>query len=273
MRLLYSKNNLPIYPYHLQSVKGKDGLLYHFTTIEAAKLILRDMTLKLSDPTKFNDPSDCSLAELSLVDYKDYNKIERSWNSIRVLCFTTNWRENGVWQYGYNHPRMWAQYAKNNTGVCIAIDEKAFRRENKNIFSSNRYTIKRVRYSNSPERYSSTYRINANNFLHKVDRYSEELFFCKNCDWKDERETRLVGFGFPEFLSITDSISFIVLGSHIKEDDYKQLVSIVNDINSNSYMKLGEKSFVHAYYSAGNVQVTDIATSGKLPMLQFLSDK
>ena len=271
-RVVYSDNQLPMYPYHSHPLQGEDGLLYHYTTIGAAKLILRDMKLKLSDPTHFNDPSDCSLAELSLEDYRGYHKVETSWNSIRIACFTTNWKEGNVWHYGYNHPRMWAQYANNNTGVCIVIDKSALKKENQHIFKSHRHSIRKVRYSNAPERYSNIYKLNPSNFYDKAELYSDELFFCKNLDWKDERETRLIGFEFPDYLSIKDSIAFIVLGAYISIDEYKQLVSIINDVNSVSYKKLGEKSFVHAYYSAGSVEVSDIPSSGKLPELSFLAD-
>lgn len=267
----YSNKNLPMYPYHVRTVNGKDGLLYHYTNIESAKQILYSMKLRLSDPSNFNDPSDCSLNELALCDYTSYHRVQDMWNNIGVICFTENWRKDNVYNCGYNHPRMWAQYAGGNTGVCFVIDKQSFISENN--LKNKRFFLKRMRYSNSPERYSIQYNINHKNFYSKAELHATSLFFCKNTDWRDENEIRLLGFDLPKYLSIKNSISFIVLGSKIREEDYKQIVSVVNDVNSQSYLKLGEKSFVKASYEAGNVVVNDLATCGELPSLVFVADE
>lgn len=270
MRVLYN-NNVPFFPYEeTPASKWNDGTLYHYTTAKAAKSILRSMQLKLSAPGSFNDPCDCSLYDLPLRGFPEED-LESDWSKIRVLCFTRNYKVDSNIRYGYQHPRMWAQYADDNRGVCVAIDKVSFLKENDSSLISKWYKFREVNYSHLPSRYLSEYALTHKNFSYKVEKFAEDFFFIKNYDWKDEREYRFVGIDVPDYLSIKNSISFIVLGSNISKEEYSDIVSIVNDVNSASYACLGSKSFVQAEYHEGNVSVCYLETS-KLPEKNFAAD-
>lgn len=259
MRLLY--NNVPFFPYEeTPASKWNDGTLYHYTTAKAAKSILRSMRLKLSAPDSFNDPCDCSLYDLPLRDFPEED-LESDWSKIRVLCFTRNYKVGSNIRYGYQHPRMWAQYADDNRGVCIAIDKKSFLQENATYLKNKWHKFSPVSYSFLPSRYLSEYALKHKNFGYKVEKFAADLFFSKSSDWRDEREYRFVGIDVPDYLSIKNSTSFIVLGSKINIEDYSDIVSIVNDVNNASYACLGSKSFVQAEYHEGNVNVCYLETS------------
>lgn len=172
-------NNIPIYLYDTVTPPPEDdGTLYHFTSIESAKKILRSMTLKLSDPRRFNDPSDCNLAEFALKIFRDRHALVDSWSEIRVLCFGTNTDLPDGVQYGFDHPRMWVQYADNNRGVCIAVDKTSLIRDNSDLSETD---FIKVNYSYFPHKYLNELELTPDNI-----REFPELLACKNKDWEHE---------------------------------------------------------------------------------------
>lgn len=244
------------YPYHNAIPVVDDGLLYHYTSIESAKIILRDLTLKLSDARKFNDPSEGFVSDISMMSVKEMLALDSIINKTGILCFTKSQELRGTVDCGYNRPRMWAQYARNNTGVCIAINQKAFLKENEETLKKGSYMVDRVKYRKAMKKIQRRHTLSDKELNGKIPRVIRDIFFEKYIDWRDEKEVRFLGIDLPDKLSILNSIQFVVLGSNINYYNLRDIVSIVNDPNSRSYGKLGEMSFVRALYSAGGVEVS-----------------
>ncbi len=113
------------------------ALLYHYTRKERAiENILKDMTLRMGSMKGTNDPREIDpwffgLAvdtEPQEMDRDEYHRINRAINAgmkdaCRIVCLTEEQSEAGSRLAGYEHDRMWAQYAGNHTGVCIALDQ------------------------------------------------------------------------------------------------------------------------------------------------------
>lgn len=81
----------------------------------------------------------------------------------------------------------------------------------------------------------------------------------------------MINFKSLDFVSIENAVAFIILGSKISEDDYRDIVSILNDKNSKAYGKIGRDTLVKATYKCGSVVVRtiDLAVLSELPDLKF----
>lgn len=88
MRAIDSEKNIPIYlsdTCDLFAHAEDDGVLFHFTSITSLKYILRDMTLKMSDPRNFNDSADFTLNDVYLSDASNYSALQGVLNTCKVL--------------------------------------------------------------------------------------------------------------------------------------------------------------------------------------------
>lgn len=224
-----------------------DGFLYHFTPATSLMPILRDMTLKVSDFTNLNDLNetdiccewnDCGLDVIRIEQYI----IEHC----KLISFTQNYHEGehrptNV-QIGCNHPRMWAQYAANNTGACIVINEQKFIKENEKILKNRFYRFDNVAYCRN------LYDTNIRTFSNPqkfVTTYYKHIFFKKYLDWEREHERRFFGIDIPPYLSIQNSIEFICLGrKFINNQDYmKNLTEILIEPSSKCFDEITPHDF------------------------------
>lgn len=126
-----------------------------------------------------------------------------------------------------------------------------------------------MKYSAFPPKYETILEVNRANIINCAN----PLFFSKHSDWRDEEEYRLVGIDFPDFLSINDSICYIILGQKTSLEDIRDIVSIVNDPNTKSYKQLGEMSFVRAKSTAGSISVVYLHQCADIPKMRFIADE
>lgn len=227
----------------------KDGYLYHFTTAESLIKILSDMTLNASLISRMNDLNECDI-DLNIPNSIDRLKIKKYiQNHIRLISFTKNFLIGTICQYGYNHPRMWAQYANNNSGACIVIKEINLLNVNKELLNGLKYRINDVKYENP--KYDNEFRyIDAMSF---VENCYEQIFFKKNIDWKQEDERRFFCIDGPEKLSISGCVDYIILGNNYKNEDYHDLVNMIVKKN----IKLKPHDFTRQTNVLGNVLALD----------------
>ena len=89
------------------------------------------MTLRLSTFKNLNDLNEADV-NCEWSDSFNYIRIkDHIQKHCKLISFSQNYVYNNVsYEAGYNHPRMWAQYANNNTGVCIVIDENKLKEIN-----------------------------------------------------------------------------------------------------------------------------------------------
>lgn len=121
---------------------NRTNYLYHFTSVEKATLILDGDSLKFSKITNMNDTLEAK-PKMNLFGIDSTKNLHDIFNCIneinkkyiQLLCFTTDTdielqtesdkiRYNDYTGRGFTLPRMWAQYANNNDGVCFIFDKK-----------------------------------------------------------------------------------------------------------------------------------------------------
>ena len=193
-----------------------DGFLYHFTSANSLMLILQEMRLKLSNFSNLNDLNETDLCcEWSDGGFDAIRIKQYIIEHCKLISFTQNYYEGeprlSSAQLGGNHARMWAQYAANNSGACIVINEQKFIEDNKSILKNSFYRFDNVEYSRNlyDEKICTT--SIPSEFV--KDNY-KHIFFKKHIDWGREHERRFFGIDMPEYLSILNSVEFIYLGQY-----------------------------------------------------------
>lgn len=235
--------------------------LFHYTKKDTAlEKILFECRIKLGQLRYTNDPRETknpsfsfSNATIDSWSIEMYEKVinearriyQEEWN---VLCMTKNlptrkYRDEklqGVMEqsrHGYAHPKMWAHYGENHSGVCIVFDGKKLEANIKSSLKG-RCTV-----------FSGSVNYKAYGILHNrpideadIDKYGltegirkyffknhMELFLTKHPDWKSETEFRWIihnKSNCPEFVNIEGTIKYILVGSEFPkayEESIKEL--------------------------------------------------
>lgn len=248
--------------------RPNDGYLYHYTTANSLIHILEKMELKLSS---FNNLNDVSEAQSNWINSSIETIIPEIVTQQFIiekcsfLSFTTNYRREGLYKTGAEHPRMWAQYGENHYGACIVLRKNDFLALNKNILKGKYFKLEKVKYSIVP----SEAVIDENSLSEELVKHNyRSLFFTKDKDWKEECEYRLFGIDLPRYLSIDGALAYICLGHRFFEErsdeiDYgNKLFNLFIDINSRCYKKLKPHSF--SQMECSNKGYYEVGASGRI---------
>ena len=233
-----------------------DDALFHYTKLSVAiESILPTKKLKLSFLKDTKDPIENKFKMFSL-SYDSYledsihqnskeaksiiNKILLS--ESRVLCFCSNKgptlilndNDTVVDNYncleGWNKSRMWSQYGDNHCGICLVFSKNGLEKELKTKWHKKvKYKSGYVQYFRKSRLPHETRTLNGNRFeTEGVEQYSrnhviensEEFFYRKHIDYRDEAEYRAVVFdpdGKLEYLDISSSIKGVIAGCETPE--------------------------------------------------------
>ena len=145
----------------------------------------------------------------------------------RILCMTRDQisTDRRMWSRGFNHPRMWSQYAANHTGVCLVFDRKILTRHlQTSLNASGDLYLGDVDYTNDPLDDGFSFSFDYDEYLKvglehaariHVARHYRRFFFHKAKDWSAEMEYRYVFHGpgaSPLFIDFSDCLVGIILG-------------------------------------------------------------
>lgn len=236
-----------------------DKFLYHYTNSKALFEILRSMNLRVGSFKDLNDLNEADIfSTFSNVGKNSPDEVERF---IKEHCgqigFAQNYVVDHIYHPGCNHPRMWAQYADNNKGACIVINESTFIKKNKNILkNSSFWKIRNVHYNKQ----SGDYKIIKDDILQFLKLNYSQLFFNKHRDWEHEDERRIFTINGPEYLSILDCIVFIALGKKFDKTENLTLVDVISCKGNSCFNQLIPHDFVQAINSSGNIRLQDKAS-------------
>ena len=149
---------------------------------------------------------------------------------------------------GYDKPRMWDQYGDGNQGICLGFDKEKLlnsfselqdrnKENNDYSFFNNDVTYKTFKNSFFPKTFVS----DISELLHMNqdgwDRFfkdTDDLFFRKDYDYKDENEYRLLvktnTNNAPDlYLDIHESLSHIVFGDKVNKKSFQFFEDIINN--------------------------------------------
>lgn len=228
-----------------------DELVYHYTSASTAfEHILREGTLRLGVYEGTNDPKESKTWQFNLGtnEGRDLGKYKSQKTSqqfsallkanAKLACFATDTAPltgnhiEDILNRGFCKPRMWAQYADNHRGVCLAFRRSALLAEIQAQASKAIILSGKVTYRNQP----LVRPLTAHEFMIDVDlyeslgplayarshlqRHSQPLFFEKLQDWRDESEWRIVVLGTapgPLDIKYRDALVGVIHGADLDE--------------------------------------------------------
>jgi len=206
------------------SNEDKGKYVYHYTSMNTAlKYIFPSKELRCGSVKNFNDPQEKYVRRLSARIMHDVDKdpyFDYNWDNItndvseiivnlmKIISFAQDGEKTSVdtnsW-CGALKPRMWAQYADNNKGVCLILNKEKLIMNMKNNFAPF-LLFGDVNYSCSiadvrsivDNMYVESEKICKYNIcktkyaMDMIINRGKILFFNKNMDWKDENEFRFI---------------------------------------------------------------------------------
>lgn len=243
-----------------------DEYLYHFTSIDKAVLILDSDSLRLSKITSMNDTLEAkpkmskkNISSNGTVKriFDEINKINK--NFIQLICFTKDTIVEKVAKdqitvltdysgRGFALPRMWAQYAHNNDGVCFVFNKSVLLSATHKQLGGNLISEGDIKYVSQYTPFNFNYEdslqflINNNSeinksfyfadFLKKNKEYTNYNYFFKLDDWLNENEFRILAYGDENLVikQISDSLVGVIIGEQIKPTDEKIIKYFCRDI-------------------------------------------
>jgi len=252
---------------------NSDDALFHYTKVSVAiESILFTKKLKPSLLKDTNDPREYKFKLFSIVsDGLGYDKLTKfltETNPIidrilrfesKVLCFCSNKKptlilndDNRVedeytCSKGWNKSRMWSQYGENHRGICLVFSKEGLEKELK----TKRPQI--VNYKSGYVQYSqkdimaweaTTFdgnRLNKDGAedysIKHIMENSEELFYRKHIDYRDEAEYRTVVFGphrTLDYLDISSSIKGVIAGDRTPEAYFPLIKQLCGELQIES---------------------------------------
>lgn len=242
--------------------------LCHYTKKDTAlEKILSDRQIKISPIGLTNDPKESRPSTpavmASTINGKEHLEAMPKIHEEMVRAFREEWKvlcmtkhlpqksykeviKNHVkhqFSYGYNRPRMWAQYAENHSGVCIIFDGKKL---HNNILAKlgeySKIFCDSVKYRNygaaakNVIKYSDIATLGLTEGLrqHLLGNY-RKYFLTKFPDWENESEYRWLVHSATslsaEYISIEGTIKEIIVGSNFPKIYETSLKEISKELN------------------------------------------
>lgn len=244
--------------------------LFHYTTKETAiEKIFPNMTIRMGSMRATNDPRETDPWFFSWVMEEgepdpghEFFAINRRIDetlkrSCLITCLTEDatdlrpevdpdlYLREDLGPQGYEHDRMWAQYAGNHTGVCIFFNrtkltqkiEEHFRGSpGRLLYGSVAYVPKFEFRRNSPFyelSWKEVRRMGAEAYARQHrDIFAQQLYLTKNPDWASEQEYRFVWIDDGEdekeaiYVPIDGCVTTICLGARfpkVYEDNMRAI--------------------------------------------------
>lgn len=242
--------------------------LYHYTSFDKALKIINSNKLLFSSITNTNDTTESKLkisfdkpdqmtdAEFDLAREMVLNYFNSFSASFKLMCFSmdsvlpSKYYNGNVYnnikdQYydysgrGFALPRMWAQYANNNTGVCFIFNKQSILEKLSSIARHYEFPVSykpfTQRYKIAPSSFRTLYEKishdgNGNLTFYdyvirsnkRMPQYIEYNYFTKLDDWANEQEYRILALvddekAIPYIDKISSSVEGIVLAEKIDE--------------------------------------------------------
>ena len=222
-----------------------DQWVYHYTTVERAAAIALLGGFMLSPLDRLNDPRESKSRQVVTLTSSDLDgdpprvvtreermsaekALAARRSRVRVSCFT---RDSDLGDpgsakrsdaRGFARPAMWAHYAAQHRGVCLAFDRATLIRHATKNFGD-RVRLVEVNYMPGfDDALADAEMVNFdrldldNHFLHTI----LPSLATKNTDWENEREWRIIIFDDDDtcVLPVENSVVGLVLGIDFRED-------------------------------------------------------
>lgn len=197
----------------------KSTFLYHYTTMKCAVSILKSRTLRFGEIVRLNDLNESQ----RLIFYSNMNGCDKgrdvlnSYEQISLTC--DDLEEDFTPKRGFDLLTMWGHYAEGGHGVCLVLNKKRLLEKCKRLSACFQ---NHVEYTSG---YNSIIRFTSDNPEEELDRRTNEVYFTKSEEWRQEQEFRIIQKRCcgPNSIDISDCIEGIILTEVSTElDGYKK---------------------------------------------------
>ena len=225
--------------------KMSKNYIYHYTKADIAiEKILYDGTLKFGSLINTNDPQETRgwSGFLDRTPEKDYlmnSQVAEKFNvtlrqqiltKYKISCFSYGISNNDYSVFtdgaGWCHPRMWAQYAADNKGVCLVFNKDRLISSVVGCFGKDNVFSKKIDYYTHVKQLPKPGEL-IDNVESYIEKHKNEIFFSKYSDWKDENEFRVVvksSNQAEEFVRFENSLAGIIVGVDFSIEAYRVLL-------------------------------------------------
>lgn len=208
--------------------------IYKCTSLDVARIIATTLTLKFTNPSKFNDPFDCDISRLNFdlstaneAINKEIEYLKRRFSSNPGLTpelFERGYKESQInkikrasvccFSFTPNNLLMWSHYANKHYGVCLIFD---------NLVENKFTDIPDSRLTTVPVNYKPFDEINY--FENKFEGI-RNLFGKKSIEWEYENEYRIVILepeGIVKFKP--EFLTGIIFGLKVSDEEIDNFIS------------------------------------------------
>jgi len=245
-----------------------DDILFHYTSSHTAiNHILKDKCIRFTPFGQLKDPRESKPWSFGLLRSgpKDHAIMHKEVNTVfndfikkkcKILCLCSKSNEEiniegnlipvfrkADYTAGFTKSRMWAQYADDHKGVCLAFSRASLNSElevsypNHKIYSGlmeyQYYLISFVKAKKVD--FISLIRSGGKEIVKDhIQSYHHEYFFLKLKDYERENEYRFVLVSDNDdyaYLPIESSLKAIILGIDFPKRNYKDIVELANSFN------------------------------------------
>lgn len=249
----------------IHGFRDPDALVYHYTAAETAvSHILADGTLRFGPYEATNDPRETkswqfNLATTGSEDLGKYPFVEISQQfsallkrNAKVLCCSTDLppltgdHVRDILNRGFAKPRMWAQYGRNHTGVCLVFKKSRLLEKMREQFPSMSLMAGPVSYRNRLVTRDLTWHefmidmhrwelCGPSDYAREhITKHYQALFFEKLNDWRDENEWRAILWSQspdPVYVRFGDALVGVMHGAGIDTEVSVKIAEMTDDAN------------------------------------------
>ena len=235
--------------------------IYHYTSAETALLyILPQKRLLFSSLANTNDPrenrwhitacvDDAEIGEADSISSRMHDIADGILKNTYIMCFSQDNKVSQEPPYfmekGFRKFRMWAQYANNHKGVCLAFrKELLLEKFNSTYMGMPHFSgdIDYLSFLGTQMRNYEAFTLMSSELskqdeiivADRIDKYHRAYYFCKHLDWKEENEFRFVirtDSEKKQYLDIDGALEEIILGEGFDESQLDLVEMLANNFH------------------------------------------
>lgn len=240
---------------------AEDNYVYHYTSFETARdYILQNGQIQLGNIKNTNDPREreelsfsyCGRGDTTywLLCGSENDKIKAhdlvqiySRQYIKLGCFTKDYfpLDNVSWPCrGWEHPRMWSQYANDHQGVCLIFSKQRLNESiKKGLIDISYFDSGDISYGDVLDLNNISLKLDGDDWNRSTDKEKfigdliwknrKELYFFKHLDWQAEREYRWITLSEkkePMLLDFEKSLIACICGYRMTKENIDLIQSM-----------------------------------------------
>lgn len=202
--------------------------LFHYTSLESAKKILKSPSLSFGI---FEEMNDIAEVRREVFGNIPIDKMLIELGKYRSISMT----QDAAWRRGFSIDPLWGYYAQKGNGVCLVFDKNKLTAGLKRQFGES-VVMKPIEYLTNFTNAIFTEGDSVEDVKKHIEQHIDDIFFTKSIDWKFEQEFRIllkdnkqpnVSFHFDDDTLIAAILCLPKVEEYKNSSEYKELKTIL----------------------------------------------